>query len=240
MGSGSGATRTVAQIVLVDNRFATMPGVVAEGRRVLANIERVSDLFLTKSFYATALAIMTAIATLPYPFLPRHSTVINALTIGIPAFLLALMPNTQRFRPGFVRRVLRWAVPAGLVCAVAAMGSYGLDLVMSRGAAAAGRLTEEQAVAEARVAATITLFLAAWWVVVLVARPLDRIRLAIVAAMAAGFVLVLVIPPVSRFFALSLGPDRDALVALGVGALAMVLLSVLRGRVRPGEQVRWW
>ena len=240
MGSGSGATRTVAQIVLVDNRFATMPGVVAEGRRVLANIERVSDLFLTKSFYATALAIMTAIVTLPYPFLPRHSTVVNALTIGIPAFLLALMPNAQLFQPGFVRRVLRWAVPAGLVCAVAAMSSYGLDLVISRGRVADGTIAADDVVVEARVAATITLFLAAWWVVVLVSRPLDPLRVAIVAAMATGFVLVLAIPPVSRFFALSLGPDRDGLVAVGVGAIAMVLLTVLHGRVRSGDQVRWW
>jgi cation-transporting ATPase E len=183
---------------------------------------------------------MTTMLTLPYPFLPRHSTVINALTIGVPAFLLALMPNTQRFRPGFVRRVLRWAVPAGVLCAVAAMSSYGLDLLASRASVAGGSLTREAAVGEARVAATITLFLATWWVLVLVSRPLDGVRVAIVAAMAVGFVLVLAIPPVSTFFALSLGPDRDALVAVGVGALAMVVLTVLHGLVRTGPRARWW
>jgi cation-transporting ATPase E len=239
MGSGSGATRSVAQIVLVDNRFATMPGIVAEGRRVLANIERVSDLFLNKSFYATMLAILTALLTVPFPFLPRHSTVLNALTIGIPAFLLALMPNEQRFRPGFVRRVLSWAIPSGLVCAVATMSSYGVDLLASRAAVAGGALSEAAAVTEARVAATITLFLAAWWVLVLVSRPLDALRLAIVVAMAVGFVLVLVIPPVSRFLALSLGPDLDGLVAVGAGLVAMVVLTVLH-RVIRGPRARWW
>jgi cation-transporting ATPase E len=240
MGSGAGASRSVAQVVLVDNRFATMPAVVAEGRRVLANIERVSDLFLTKSFYATVLAVLTTLLTLPYPFLPRHSTVLNALTIGIPAFLLALMPNEQRFRPGFVRRVLSWTVPAGVVCAVAAMTSYGLGLLASRASVASGARTQAEAVTEARVAAAITLFLAAWWVLVLVARPLDPLRMGIVAAMAAGFVLVLAIPPVSAFLALSLGPDRDGLVAVGVGLVAMVVLTAVHGVVRPAVRGRWW
>lgn len=248
MGSGADAARSVAQIVLLDNRFAVMPAVVAEGRRVLANIERVSDLFLTKSFYATVLALTTAVATLPYPFLPRHSTVVNALTIGIPAFFLALMPNAQRFRSGFVRRVLGRAVPSGIICALAAMLSYGLDLLVSDVAVRGGAAGSQAAVANARVAATITLFMAAWWVVVLVARPLDLVRGAIVASMAVGFLLVLFVPPVSRFFALSLGPDRDAAVALGVGAGAMVLLSLVRrasvaarveALVGPRSQVGW-
>jgi len=228
MGSGAGATRTVAQIVLLDSRFATLPGVVAEGRRVLANIERVSQLFLNKSFYATTLALLTTVMTLPYPFLPRHSTVINAVTIGVPAFFLALLPNAQRFRPGFVRRVLALAIPSGVICALAAMTSYGLSLLGSRAGVAAGTIPSAQAVAEARTAATITLFLAAWWVLVLVAQPLDVVRRVIVAAMAAGFLAVLYIPPISRFFALSLGADRDGAVAVGVGALAMLLLWGVR------------
>jgi cation-transporting ATPase E len=236
MGSGAGATRTVAQVVLLDNRFATLPGVVAEGRRVLANVERVSQLFLNKSFYATTLAILTTLLTLPYPFLPRHSTVVNAVTIGIPAFFLALMPNAQRFRPGFVPRVLRLAVPSGVICALAAMLSYGLSLLGSRAAVTAGTIESGQAVAEARVAATITLFLAAWWVLVLVARPLDPQRAAIVVAMAAAFLLVLYLPPVSSFLALSLGPDRDGVVAVTVGLVAMALLSLVRRLTEPGRE----
>lgn len=237
MGSGAGATRTAAQIVLLDDRFATMPAVVAEGRRVLGNIERVSDLFLNKSFYATTLAILTILMTLQYPLLPRHSTVINALTIGIPAFFLALMPNTQRFRPGFLSRVLSLTIPSGIICGLAVMASYGLSLLVSRAPVQTGAISSAQAVGEARVAATITLFLAAWWVLVLVARPLNAIRLAIVLAMAAGFVLVLAIPPVSQFLALSLGPDRDGAIAVGVGLLAMLLITLMRA-VTQSERVR--
>jgi cation-transporting ATPase E len=235
MGSGAGAARSVAQIVLLDDRFATMPAVVAEGRRVLGNIERVSALFLNKSFYATALAVLTVLVTLPYPFLPRHYTVVNAFTIGIPAFFLALMPNAELFRPGFVRRVLLLAVPSGVICALAAMASYGLSLLASGSSVDTGTISEAQAVQEARVAATITLFLAAWWVLVLVARPLDLIRGAIVVAMAVGFALVVAIPPVSRFLALSLGPDRDGAVAVGIGVVAMASISAVNGIIRSGR-----
>ncbi len=237
MGSGAAATRTAAQIVLLDNRFATMPAVVAEGRRVLGNIERVSDLFLTKSFYATTLAALTAVLTLQFPLLPRHSTLINALTIGIPAFFLALMPNTQRFRPGFLRRVLTLTIPSGLICGLAVMASYGLSLLGSRAEVASGALDSAQATGEARTAATITLFLAAWWVLVLVAQPLNPLRWAIVAAMAGAFVMVLAIPPISQFFALSLGPDRDGIIAVAVGLLAMSLITLAR-RLSESARVR--
>ncbi len=98
MGNGAPATRAVAQIVLLDGRFATMPGVVAEGRRVIANIERVANLFVTKTVYAMLLAIAVGVARWPYPFLPRHLTIVSTLTIGIPAFFLALSPNFASLR----------------------------------------------------------------------------------------------------------------------------------------------
>ena len=99
MGSGAAATRAVAQLVLLDSEFSTLPGVVAEGRRVIANIERVSNLFLTKTTYAALLAIVTVIVGWPYPFLPRQSTIVNGLTIGIPAFFLALAPEHAALHP---------------------------------------------------------------------------------------------------------------------------------------------
>ena len=117
MGSGAPATRAVAQVVLLDGRFASMPSVVAEGRRVIANVERVANLFVTKTVYAMILAVVIGIARWPYPFLPRHLTIVSSLTIGIPAFFLALAPNS-RYVPGFVRRVVLFAGPAGLIAAV--------------------------------------------------------------------------------------------------------------------------
>lgn len=92
---------------------------VTEGRRVIANIERVAKLFLTKTVYATVLALAVGAARFPFPFLPRHLTVVTALTIGAPAFVLALEPNATRSRAGFVGRTLRFAVPAGTVAAAA-------------------------------------------------------------------------------------------------------------------------
>ena len=119
MGSGAAATRAVAELVLLDNRFATLPGVVAEGRRVTANIERVANLFITKTVWATLLAVAVGVTLLPYPFLPRHLTIIDTLAIGFPSFFLALAPNTRRYLPGFTGRVLRFAIPAGSIIGAA-------------------------------------------------------------------------------------------------------------------------
>lgn len=230
MGSGAGATRAVAQIVLLDDTFSVMPSVVAEGRRVLGNIERVSDLFLTKSFYAMALSVATVVLVLPFPFLNRHLTIVTALTIGIPAFFLALMPNTQRFMPGFFRRVLKFAVPAGLITAVASYATYGYVLAITDAA---------DGVPDARSAAVVTLFVVAWWVLVQVARPWTPLRLGICAAMLVGFLGVLYVPWLSTLFDLSWRPDKVGLVALGVGVLGAVAISVvhaLAGHGSPGPR----
>jgi len=124
MGSRASATRAVAQLVLLDGRFSSLPGVVAEGRRVTANIERVANVFITKTVWATLVAIAVSVALWPYPLLPRHLTIIDTLTIGIPSFFLALAPNLRRYLPGFVDRVLRFAVPAGLVVAATTFAAF--------------------------------------------------------------------------------------------------------------------
>ena len=95
MGTGSDAARAVARIVLLDSCFASLPAVVAEGQRVLANIERVANLFLTKTVLAFILAVSIGIAATPYPFLPRHLTLVSAVAIGLPGFVLALAPARQ-------------------------------------------------------------------------------------------------------------------------------------------------
>ncbi len=118
MGDGAPATRSVAQLVLLDNKFAVMPTIVAEGRRVIGNIERVANLFLTKTIYSVVLALAVGIAGMEYPFEPIHVTITGWFTIGIPAFVLSLAPNLERAREGFVQRVLRLAVPAGVTVGV--------------------------------------------------------------------------------------------------------------------------
>ena len=222
MGSGSSATRAVAQLVLLDNKFSVMPRVVAEGRRVLGNIERVADVFLTKTFYATIISTFIGLSvllslknggeSLEFPFLPRHFTLISALTIGIPGFFLALMPNTERFRPGFLRRVLLFAVPAGVICAAAGLSAYLLIL-------RAG-----EPMPDARSGATVALFIAAFAVLVQSARPLNLLRLGVCAAMLLSFIVVLFVPFLSKFFAVYVAPERDTVIALIAGLAGALLI----------------
>lgn len=218
MGSGSEATRAVAQIVLLNNSFATLPSVVAEGRRVIGNITRVATLFLVKTVYSVLLAVLVVISQVEYPFLPRHLTLLSTLTIGVPAFFLALAPNKERARPNFVRRVMRYAIPGGVLAALATFASY---LIAREHYTGAGALEAETS------AATLTLFLISIWVLAIVARPYTWWRVGLVAAMGAGFLLVLVVPWLQEFFALKLVGMTMPWVATGVAVVAAATLELL-------------
>ncbi|UKY52150.1 HAD-IC family P-type ATPase [Streptomyces inhibens] len=217
MGSGSEATRAVAQIVLLNNSFATLPSVVAEGRRVIGNITRVATLFLTKTVYSVLLAILVACWQIPYPYLPRHLTLLSTLTIGVPAFFLALAPNKERARPHFVRRVMRYAVPSGLITGAAAFATY----LLARGYySGPGALSAETS------AATLTLFLAAIWVLAIIARPYTWWRIGLVLTMGLAFVVVLVTPWLQAFFDLRLVGTTMPWAAVAIAVVAAVLLEV--------------
>ncbi|MFG2724470.1 cation-translocating P-type ATPase [Streptomyces canus] len=218
MGSGSEATRAVAQIVLLDNSFATLPSVVAEGRRVIGNITRVATLFLVKTVYSVLLAIFVVCWQVEYPFLPRHLTLLSTLTIGVPAFFLALAPNKERARPHFVRRVMRYSVPGGVVAAIATFVTY---LIARHHYTGSGALDAETS------AATLTLFLISMWVLAIIARPYTWWRLALVAAMGLGFVLVLVVPWLQDFFALKLVGVTMPWIAVGISVVAAATLELL-------------
>ncbi|MET9441570.1 cation-translocating P-type ATPase [Streptomyces sp. NPDC006610] len=218
MGTGSEATRAVAQIVLLNNSFATLPSVVAEGRRVIGNITRVATLFLVKTVYSVLLAILVVCWQVEYPFLPRHLTLLSTLTIGVPAFFLALAPNRERARPHFVRRVMRYAIPGGVLAAAATFATY---LIARSHYTGPGALEAETS------AATLTLFLISLWVLAIVARPYTWWRVALVAAMGGGFLLVLVVPWLQEFFALRLVGMTMPWTAAAVAAAAAAALEVL-------------
>ncbi|MFI6809422.1 HAD-IC family P-type ATPase [Streptomyces luteogriseus] len=218
MGSGSEATRAVAQIVLMNNSFATLPSVVAEGRRVIGNITRVATLFLVKTVYSVLLAVLVVCSQVEYPFLPRHLTLLSTLTIGIPAFFLALAPNKERAKPHFVRRVMRYAIPGGVVAAVATFTTYLLAREHYTGP---GALDAETS------AATLTLFLISMWVLAIIARPYTWWRVALVASMAGAFLLVLVVPWLQHFFALKLVGVTMPWTAVGIAAVAAAALELL-------------
>ncbi|MFD6026907.1 HAD-IC family P-type ATPase [Streptomyces griseoluteus] len=218
MGSGSEATRAVAQIVLLNNSFATLPSVVAEGRRVIGNITRVATLFLVKTVYSVLLAVLVVCWQVEYPFLPRHLTLLSTLTIGVPAFFLALAPNKERARPHFVRRVMRYSIPGGLLAGVATFVTY---LLARHHYTGAGALSAETS------AATLTLFLISMWVLAIIARPYTWWRLALVAAMGVAFVFVLTVPWLQDFFALRLVGNVMPWTAVGVAVVAAAALELV-------------
>ena len=121
MGNAAPATKAVAQVVLVDSKFSHLPDVVARGRQVMANMERVASLFLVKTVYSALISLGVVLTQIPYPYLPRHITYIGALTIGMPAFILALAPNTRRYIPGFLKRVVTFALPGGIATALSVL-----------------------------------------------------------------------------------------------------------------------
>jgi cation-transporting P-type ATPase E len=229
MGAGSSASRAVAQIVLLDNKFATLPYVVGEGRRVIGNIERVSNLFLTKTVYSVLLALLIGITglaakslgikALMFPFEPIHVTIAAWFTIGIPAFILSLAPNNERAQPGFVRRVMTAAVPNGTVAGIATFVCYLLAF-RETGATAAQQT-------QASTSALITLLVIAVWVLAVVARPYTWWRVVLVALSGVAYVVIFSIPLAREQFMLD--PSNVALTgtALAIGVFGAAIVEAL-------------
>ncbi len=213
MGAGSAATRAVAQLVLLDNRFSVLPVALAEGRRVINSVERAANLFVYGTVYSMLVSLTIAVIGTDFPFLPRHLTLVRTLSVGIPGVFLALAPDPRRARPGFLGRVVRFAVPAGAIAAVAALTVY---LV--------GRANAGTTLIEARSAATITLLGVGLAILLRLTGSLPRWRWALVAAMAAAVLAVLVVPWLAALFELDMPPaDTWIFMATVVAASAAVL-----------------
>jgi cation-transporting ATPase E len=216
MGNGSAATRAVAQLVLLDGKFSHLPDVVAEGRRVIANIERAANLFLIKNVYSLVLALIIVVTASAYPLAPIQLTLISTLTIGVPAFFLALGPNSRRYVPGFLRRVLRFSVPVGGVIGVDAYVGYALIRSLDSSAGVDG----------GRTVATLIVLICSLWVLLVLARPIAGWKLLLVAAMA-GIVAIIVVVPVfaTDIFLLHPTPMRVG-VALVLGGAGVVVIEL--------------
>lgn len=244
MGAGSPASRAVAQIVLLDNRFATLPYVVGEGRRVIGNIERVANLFLTKTVYSVLLALLVGIECLLskplkadpllYPFQPIHVTIAAWFTIGIPSFILSLAPNNERAHSGFVRRVLSSALPSGLIVGSATFASYLL--------AYHGRHASFVQQDQASTAALITLLMTALWVLAVVARPYQWWRVALVIVSGLAYVVIFSLPLARKAFLLDPSNVAVTSTALGIGVLGAAAIEAswwIRARLL-GVQPQVW
>ncbi|MCW0213744.1 MAG: HAD-IC family P-type ATPase [Pseudonocardia sp.] len=217
MGNGAAATRAVAQLVLLDGRFAHLPDVVAEGRRVIANIERAANLFLVKNVYSLVLALVVVATATAYPLAPIQLTLISAVTIGIPGFVLALGPNRRRYVPGFLRRVLRFSIPTGLVIATAAYAGYRVVRAVDDTAGLAGGQS----------AATIVILVASLWTLTVLARPFAVWKAGLVAAMVLAVAVILAVPVLANgVFLLEVTWLRLG-IAVGIGLVAGVVVELL-------------
>ena len=228
MGSGSAASRAVAQLVLLDGRYTSLPLAVAEGRRVIANIERVATLFVTKNAYAALLALAAAVAGVQFPFLPRHLTLVNALTIGIPGFFLSLAPSTERARTGFVKRVLWRSVPAGLVSGAAVFTVFRLSGASLSDGGPGGEIDVATIDADASSLAVMALLSVGLFVTYLVARPMSPPRWLLMGFLVGAAILAFLVPWSVEFFQLEL-PDEpaefiDLIVVIPVACLILELV----------------
>jgi cation-transporting ATPase E len=209
-GSGTQMAKAVADVVLVDGDFAAIPGMVAEGRRILRNIQRVTKLFVTKSVFAGFLIVAVGITPTEYPLLPRHLTIVGTLTVGIPAFFLALAPSDGPWRTDdFLREIGRFAVPAGVAAGLGVTTTYLVSLNVF-----------DLGLLQSRTAATSTLILVGLYLVLaLEATSAMRARLVgiLCGSLLAVYVALLVLPSTRHFFELAV-PNPPAIVLVLVGA----------------------
>ena len=216
MGSGASATRSVGKIVLLDDRFATLPHVVSEGRRVLGNIERVANLFLTKTIYSSLIAMFVLISGLSYPFLPIHVTITGWFTIGVPAFLLSLPPNNERAKDGFVARVLRFGIPSGFIVALSSFGTYVL---------LAGRYGATDM--QVSTAALLALIIPSTWVLVTVARPYEWWKILLIFLPLVGYGLIFTFPLTQELFLLDSSNLFVMAIGGGIGFVAAASIEIV-------------
>ncbi|MBF9692531.1 HAD-IC family P-type ATPase [Bifidobacterium dentium] len=222
MGNAAPATKAVAQVVLVDSKFSHLPDVVARGRQVMANMERVASLFLVKTVYSALISLGVVLTQIPFPYLPRHITYIGGLTIGMPAFILALAPNTRRYIPGFLKRVVSFALPGGVATGLSILcTSWLLPMFM-------GWDVERSSVqlAMLRGVNAIILLMMGIFVLARVASPLNSWRGVLVLTFAMAGVAGMFVPFTARFFALVIPTGemlRATMVALALSAIMFAL-----------------
>ena len=213
MASGSDAACQVSHIVLLESNFAAMPSVVAEGRRVINNIERSASLFLVKNIFSFILAVITLVFTLPYPVTSAQMSLVSALTIGIPGFILAMEPNSARIKGRFLPNVVGRALPGGLTDLFLVLGAILFCLVFELPEDMMGTIC------------TVILCVVGLMVVHRTCKPYDLLRRAMMVALVVGFgICVLVLPELFTISKLDLpaGMILGVFVLLSWPALALL------------------
>lgn len=184
MGNAAPATKAVSRLVLLDGQFSRLPSVLAEGRKIIANIERVTHLFLTKTGFSVLLGVVLGLLAWTFPFLPRQYSTADFLMLGAPSFILAMLPNSRRYVSGYLKRALHFSVPSAVVVALCVVGLNLYERTVDHASSTR----------EFQTSSFLVLVLVGLWILCVGSRPLTRIRLALVVAMYAGLVLVVVVP----------------------------------------------
>lgn len=215
INDGADAARNVAELVLLDNNFDSMPEVVKEGRRTINNVERSATLFLSKTIYASLLAVLFLFINYTYPFIPIQMTLINSLTIGIPAFILALEPNKSRVNGKFFINVISKAIPSGITTVV--------NILLLVFVASLINLPNKET-------STIAVIITAYTAILLIYRiskPLNLLRKTLLALIALIFVLMILTPIGRSIFSLSWLSPNGLLILLPLMYISTRLFKLL-------------
>lgn len=216
MGDAAPATKAVSRMVLLDNKFSRMPHVISEGRQVIANTERLSNLFLTKTSFATFFALAFGALLWAFPFLPRQYSTTDFIILGAPAFFLALLTNPRRYVPGFLGRSLRFAVPSALVvtAAVVSLSAYAYSQ---------DRYTLQQI----QTGSVIIVVMLGLWLLNVASRPLNARKILLIVAMYGILILVMTVPISLVFHQFEL-PDSNMWWVIGIASvIGMALIEII-------------
>lgn len=215
MATGSDATKAVAQLVLLNSDFSSLPHVVKEGRKLINNLEKVSELFVSKTVYSILLALIFTLILKPFPLLPIQLTFAGALTIGMPSFFLALEENNEIIKKGFLRRVLRYAIPNGVVIGISTTIMFlvayynGLSITQCRSISL-------------MIFALLSLF-----ILLKVALPINKYRLCIVNSMIGLLVLFFSVPLLRRILDIDLFPVSYILIMIIILTISMIFMLTI-------------
>lgn len=218
MANGSDATKAVAQLVLMKSDFQALPYVVLEGRRLINNLEKVSELFISKTVYFMILSIIFAVLLRPFPIIPIQLTLVGSISIGIPSFFLALSPNKDIIKGDFLNRVLRFSIPNGILIGISTiiMFLFGYNQGLS--------------LEQCRTLALIIFGILSLFVLLKVSRPLNLYRIAVVFSMIILFIMAFIIPFTRKIFVirfLDLGYAFPVIGVCSVAILGMIILPNL-------------
>ena len=214
MGSGSDAARSIAQVVLLDDDFSAMPNIVAEGRRSISNLQRSAVLFLTKTLYSIAMAaLFVVVMVYDYPFTPVQLTVLSFFTIGLPSFVLALEPNSDRNRGRFLRNVVTRAIPGAVAVMLVVIASIAVGLTLGA--------TQ----AEFQTMCVLTSAAIGMNVVARQSQPFNALRVVLFIACATG--LLLSIFGMDSFLMLADLPSNLQIASLVIALVVMVAFNIV-------------